>query len=79
MDEQRQDAETYDQKQDGYGAVQEESIRQDGDDRVFCRVKKPVIIPKENMMEGHEKIVPVQGNEKAKNGRKQGREDARQL
>ena len=59
MEEQRQDAETYDQKQDGYGAVQEESIRQDGDDRVFCRVKKPVIIPKENMMEGHEKIVPV--------------------
>lgn len=69
----------YYQQQDTNRTVQKESIGKDRDDRVCGRIKDPVIIAEEDVMEGHKKILPVGGDQDSQNSGNGRGEDAGQF
>ena len=62
-------------RQDCYGAVHKESIRENRDDRVGVCVEDPVVVLEENMVERDKEPFPVDSDANSKGSRKRNAEN----
>ena len=60
-------------QQDQSGGVKKVSVRQDRDDRIAHRVKDPVIVAEQDLMEQYKTKIPVQSDKRADDQHKERR------